>query len=189
VDTGIAQARSLSGWYEMGLVRISKRRWPRDCTSRDAMFLPIQQSLSKGTWLLMRSNRDAQQLTTAIRNNLRDLDAGLPFSVQTWNRGLDWFCSLRVWRQYLWAFWAHCWRSRASLAWRRIRSARACASWEFPLHSEQGSFAGSGGARIQIAGVWVGGGIAARNSGKRCARLPSCIRQLAATQWYWLVLS
>jgi ABC-type antimicrobial peptide transport system permease subunit len=54
-----------------------------------AMFLPILQSPSNGTWLLMRSNRDAQQLTTAIRSNLGDLDAGLPFSVQTWNQGLE----------------------------------------------------------------------------------------------------
>ena len=54
-----------------------------------AMFLPTLQSPSNSTWLLMRSNRDAQQLTTAIRSKLRELDAGLPFSVQTWNRGLE----------------------------------------------------------------------------------------------------
>jgi hypothetical protein len=53
------------------------------------MFLPILQSPSNGTWLLMRSNRDAQQLTTSIRSRLGDLDAGLPFSVQTWNQGLE----------------------------------------------------------------------------------------------------
>ncbi len=30
-----------------------------------------------------------QQLALAMRNKLRDLDAGLPFFIQTWNRGLD----------------------------------------------------------------------------------------------------
>ena len=56
---------------------------------RPVMFLPILQSPSSSTWLVIRSSRDAQQLALAMRNKLRDLDAGLPFLIQTWNRGLD----------------------------------------------------------------------------------------------------
>jgi len=56
---------------------------------RPVMFLPILQSPSSSTWLVIRSSRDAQQLALAMRNKLRDLDAGLPFFIQTWNRGLD----------------------------------------------------------------------------------------------------
>src|SRR6185369_10404074 len=36
-----------------------------------------------------RSNIDSQQLSAAIRNRLRTLDAGLPFFIQTMNQGLD----------------------------------------------------------------------------------------------------
>jgi len=56
---------------------------------RPVMFLPILQSPSSSTWLVIRSSRDPQQLALAMRNKLRDLDAGLPFFIQTWNRGLD----------------------------------------------------------------------------------------------------
>lgn len=56
---------------------------------RPAMFLPILQSPSSSTWLVIRSSRDPQELAVAVRNKLRELDAGLPFFIQTWNRGLD----------------------------------------------------------------------------------------------------
>ena len=57
--------------------------------STPAMFLPILQSPTNATWLLVRSWGDAQQLAPAIRSKLRDLDAGLPFSVTTWTRDLE----------------------------------------------------------------------------------------------------
>ena len=57
--------------------------------STPAMFLPISQSPTNATWLLVRSGGDTQQLATAIRSKLRDLDAGLPFSVTTWTRDLE----------------------------------------------------------------------------------------------------
>jgi predicted permease len=54
-----------------------------------AMFLPILQSPSSLTWLVVRSDRDPQQLGAAIRSSLRDLDAGLPVNIQTWYRVMD----------------------------------------------------------------------------------------------------
>src|SRR6202012_406079 len=48
-----------------------------------AMFLPILQSPSSGTFLVVHSSRDPQQLTAAIKSRLRQLDAGLPFFIQT----------------------------------------------------------------------------------------------------------
>jgi predicted permease len=51
---------------------------------RPAMFLPILQSPSAGTWLVVRSGRDPQQLTTALESARRNVDAGLPFRTQTW---------------------------------------------------------------------------------------------------------
>ena len=53
------------------------------------MFLPILQSPSSETWLVVRSNRDPQQLAAAMQSTLRDLDAGLPSYIQTWNKELD----------------------------------------------------------------------------------------------------
>ncbi len=54
-----------------------------------AMFFPILQAPSSDTWLVVRSNRDSQQLAAAMRNTLRGLDTGLPFYIQTWNKELD----------------------------------------------------------------------------------------------------
>jgi ABC-type antimicrobial peptide transport system permease subunit len=52
------------------------------------MFLPILQWPVSDSWLVLRANsdggRDPQQLASAIRNKLRDLDPGLPAFIQTW---------------------------------------------------------------------------------------------------------
>jgi len=56
---------------------------------KPAMFLPFLQSPSSETWMVVRSSRDSQQLGPAIRNTLRDLDAGLPVYIQTWVKELD----------------------------------------------------------------------------------------------------
>jgi predicted permease len=53
------------------------------------MFLPILQSPSSSTFLVVRSNRDAQQLGPAIRATLRRVDAGLPVFIQPGFKELD----------------------------------------------------------------------------------------------------
>jgi len=53
-----------------------------------AMFLPYLQSPPRATDLVVRSSRDPQQLVLAIRSRLRQLDAGLPADVDTWNHYL-----------------------------------------------------------------------------------------------------
>jgi predicted permease len=58
-------------------------------TPKPAMFVPILQSASNSTWLVVRSNRDPQQLATAVRSTLRDLDAGLPVTINTWKDELN----------------------------------------------------------------------------------------------------
>jgi len=57
--------------------------------SQPAMFFPLPQSPSSPTWVVVRSSHDPQQMATAMRSTLRDLDTGLPFSIQTWNKELD----------------------------------------------------------------------------------------------------
>ena len=54
-----------------------------------AMFLSFLQLPSSLTCLVVRSNRDPQQLAEAIRRALRTLDAGLPMNIETWTQGLD----------------------------------------------------------------------------------------------------
>jgi predicted permease len=54
-----------------------------------AMFFPMLQAPSSGTTLVVRSNRDPQQLAAAMRAKLRDLDTGLPPYIETWSKGMD----------------------------------------------------------------------------------------------------
>ncbi|MGB9408414.1 MAG: FtsX-like permease family protein, partial [Terracidiphilus sp.] len=58
-------------------------------TPHTAIFLPILQSPSTETWLVVRSNHESQQLTAAIRGKLRELDAGVPAFIQTWDEEMD----------------------------------------------------------------------------------------------------
>jgi predicted permease len=56
---------------------------------KPAMFLPFLQSPTGMTTLVVRSERDPQQLAGAIRNKLRGMDDSLPMFIQTWTQGLD----------------------------------------------------------------------------------------------------
>ncbi len=53
------------------------------------MFFPIQQAPWSATSLVVRSNRDRQQLAGAMQSALRDLDPGLPSVITTWNEQLE----------------------------------------------------------------------------------------------------
>jgi predicted permease len=56
---------------------------------RRVMFLPLLQSPSHQTYILVRSGRDPQQMAVAIRSTLHNLDPGLPFTIQTRYKELD----------------------------------------------------------------------------------------------------
>ena len=53
------------------------------------MFLPILQSPSNDTWLVVRSNRDPLLMAPALKDALRDVDPGLPSYISTWSKELD----------------------------------------------------------------------------------------------------
>jgi ABC-type antimicrobial peptide transport system permease subunit len=53
------------------------------------MFFPILQMPSSSTTLVVRSNRDPQQVVMALQEELRKMDAGLPFTIATWTKELD----------------------------------------------------------------------------------------------------
>jgi predicted permease len=54
-----------------------------------AMFLPILQSPTSSTTLVVRSKGDPQQLVISLQDVLHRLDAGLPFTIHTWTKTLD----------------------------------------------------------------------------------------------------
>jgi macrolide transport system ATP-binding/permease protein len=54
-----------------------------------AIFLPILQSPSSATWLVIRSGRDPREMAVALDSGLRGLDEGMPFSIRTWTKELD----------------------------------------------------------------------------------------------------
>jgi len=56
-----------------------------------ATFVPVLQSPSSQSFLIVRSQRDPRQLAGAIRTSVRDLDAGLPVFIQTWPEAMDFF--------------------------------------------------------------------------------------------------
>jgi predicted permease len=54
-----------------------------------AMFLPILQSPVSRSWLVVRSERDPEQLASAMRSAIAGLDAGLPVYIQPWRKEMD----------------------------------------------------------------------------------------------------
>lgn len=55
-----------------------------------AMFLSFLQRQSSGTFLVVRSSRDAAELASALDRTIRGLDASLPFVVRTWSEEMTW---------------------------------------------------------------------------------------------------
>ena len=93
----VSVSKALAGYYKMpdgsriqvvGVVEDGKYGSLAE-DPQPAMFLPVLQSPSSQTTLAVRSNRDQQQLVAAIRSKVRDLDAGLPFTIRTWNQELE----------------------------------------------------------------------------------------------------
>ena len=56
---------------------------------RPVMFYPILQSPSSNSWLIVRSDRDLRQLAAALKESIRALDPGVPFTIRTWNEELN----------------------------------------------------------------------------------------------------
>ncbi len=54
-----------------------------------ATFLPFPQSPLSALYLVLRSERDPQQLAQAVRAKLREVDPGLPFTIQTWDQAMS----------------------------------------------------------------------------------------------------
>jgi predicted permease len=55
---------------------------------KPAMFFPLLQSPASWIWLVVRSSRDPQQLTPAMRSVLRDIDRGMVLAIRPWSTEL-----------------------------------------------------------------------------------------------------
>jgi predicted permease len=51
-----------------------------------AMFFSFLQQQASGTWLLVRSKRDPEEISKALQIAVRGLDSGLPFVVRPWSQ-------------------------------------------------------------------------------------------------------
>ncbi len=72
----------------VGVVEDGKYRFLTE-EQQPAMFYSFQQHQSTETFLVVRSNREPQEIVGALERTLHGLDAGLPLSIVTWNRELD----------------------------------------------------------------------------------------------------
>lgn len=73
----------------VGLVQDGKYTANLAEAPQPAMFLPLAQRPMGETFLLVRSPRDVQELSSTIRAKLREMDPGLPSFIQTWNHDLE----------------------------------------------------------------------------------------------------
>lgn len=72
----------------MGIVEDGKYKTLAE-DPQPAMFLPILQSPSTNTWLIVRSNRSSREIAAALDRTLHNLDPGLPLTINTWDRELN----------------------------------------------------------------------------------------------------
>jgi predicted permease len=54
-----------------------------------AMFYSFLQQPSSNLWLVVRSQRDQQEIAAALERTLRGIDPALPLNISTWDRELD----------------------------------------------------------------------------------------------------
>ena len=62
-------------------------RSPRD--QQPAMFFSFLQQRSSNTWLLVRSNRDPQEISAALEKALHGLDSAMPLAVRPWTQEMN----------------------------------------------------------------------------------------------------
>jgi ABC-type antimicrobial peptide transport system permease subunit len=56
---------------------------------KPAMFFSFLQQHSGNVWLVVRSQRDPQEIAAALQRSLRSLDPAMPLDIRTWNTELD----------------------------------------------------------------------------------------------------
>jgi predicted permease len=57
--------------------------------AKPAMFFSFLQHTGSDTWIVVRSQRDPQEIATALHRSMRNLDPAVPLDIRTWNSELD----------------------------------------------------------------------------------------------------
>jgi predicted permease len=57
---------------------------------KPAMFYSFLQQTGGNVWLVVRSERNEEEIAAAVRHTLRRLEPGLPVRIETWNQELSW---------------------------------------------------------------------------------------------------
>jgi predicted permease len=71
----------------VGVVEDGKYRTLTE-NQQPAMFFSYLQQQSSNTWLLVRSNRDPQEISAALEKALHGLDAAMPLTVRPWSQAM-----------------------------------------------------------------------------------------------------
>jgi predicted permease len=71
----------------VGVVEDGKYRTLTE-NQQPAMFFSYLQQQSSNTWLLVRSNRDPQEIPAALEKALHGLDAAMPLTVRPWSQAM-----------------------------------------------------------------------------------------------------
>lgn len=56
---------------------------------KPAMFFSFLQQPDADTWMAVRSERNSQEIASALQQSMRSLDPALPLEIRTWNKELD----------------------------------------------------------------------------------------------------
>jgi ABC-type antimicrobial peptide transport system permease subunit len=72
----------------VGVVEDGKYRTLTE-NQQPAMFFSYQQQASSNTWVVVRSNRDPQEIAAALEKVLHGLDATMPIVVRPWSQAMD----------------------------------------------------------------------------------------------------
>jgi predicted permease len=56
---------------------------------KPAMFFSFLQHPDSDTWIVVRSQRDPQEIATALQRSMHSLDPALPLEIRTWNSEMD----------------------------------------------------------------------------------------------------
>jgi predicted permease len=72
----------------VGVVEDGKYRTLTE-NQQPAMFFSFQQHQDSGTWLLVRSGRDPEEISKALESAVHGVDSGLPLLIGAWEKELD----------------------------------------------------------------------------------------------------
>ena len=82
-SSGAANGRKWSAWWRTANIETLTE------DPKPAMFFSFLQHLKSDTLIVVRSQRDPQEIAAELQRSMRRLDPALPLEIKTWNSELD----------------------------------------------------------------------------------------------------